>query len=115
MQIQLPVIVNPPRIRKDKSVGLSFDTRELLPDEVLSLLTLSGTEGWVCISPNQEELSVPEEQANTDTKSPSERLRDVLYVLYKQRTDSGEYVGLFDTFYREQVEKLIEFIKSKLK
>lgn len=114
MKIILPAVLNPISRRKDKSVKLSLETRELDHGELLSLMSLEGSEMWLCLSPNQNELDTPEEPASLDLKSPSERLRAVLHVLYKQEIEAGKYVGLFDTFYKERVEKLIEFVKQKL-
>jgi len=114
MKIILPAIINPPRIRKDRSVSLTVETRELMPDEVLTILSLSGSEGWFAFAPNQEDVETPDTLAEVEGKTPSERLRSALYVLYKQRIEEGQYVGLFDTFYKEQLEKLIEFIKGKI-
>jgi len=115
MQILLPVILNPLSRRKDKSVKLSFETRELITEETLSLLSLEGSEGWLCFAPNQEEIKVPDTYAEIDEKSPSERLRNVLFVWYKQETEAGRYIGIFENFRKERMEKIIEGVKSKLK
>ncbi len=112
--IHLPAILNPISRRKDKSCKLSLDTRELNHEEILTLMSLEGSEMWICLAPNQEDLQVPDEPAEVDEKSPSERLRSVLFVWYKQEVDAGKFVGLFETFKREKMEKIIEGVKSKL-
>lgn len=114
-KILLPAILNPLSRRKDKSVKLSFDTRELIPEETLSLLALEGSEGWLCFSPNQEDIEIPDIHVEVDEKSPSERLRNVLFVWYKQETESGKYVGIFENFRKEKMESIINGVKSKLK
>lgn len=115
MKIILPAQINPPTLRKDGSAKLTFDTRELTAEEIFTIMSLRHTEGWLCFSPNNDDLDVPEEKAQVDgEKSPSERLRAVLYVWYKQETDAGRFVGLFDTFKKEKMEKIIEGVKSKL-
>ena len=114
--LTLPVILNPISRRKDKSVMLKFDTRELSPQETIALMQLEGSEGWLMYAPNEGGLSVkdiPEGNAHTETKSPSERLRSVLFVHFKQATESGKYLGIFDNFYKEQMDKIIEGYKSK--
>lgn len=113
-KIILPAILNPISRRKDKSVKLGLETRELSPEETLALMAIEGSEMWLCLAPNEKDLEIPEEQAEVDEKSPSERLKAVLYVLYKQETEKGKYIGLFENFRREKMEKLIEMIKSKL-
>jgi len=114
MQIQLPATINPPRLRKDGSASISLDTRELTAEEIFTIMSLRHAEGWFVFSPNEEELQVPESPAEVDGKTPGERLNAVLYVLYKQQTEKGTYVGLFENFRKEKYEQLIEVIKKKL-
>lgn len=101
-------------MRKDGSASLSFDTRELTAEEIFTIMSLRHSEGWLCFAPNENEIEIPEERVELDEKSPSERLRAVLFVWYKQETEKGKFVGLFDTFKKEKMEKIIETIKGKL-
>jgi len=114
MKIILPSTINPPRIRKDGSCSLSFDTRELSAEEIFTIMSLRNSEGWLAYAPNENELEIPEEKAEVDEKSSSERLRAVMYVWYKQQTEKKKFVGLFETFKKEKYEQFIEIIKSKL-
>lgn len=114
MKLILPSQINPPRLRKDGSASLSFDTRELNAEEIFSIMALRHTEGWLCFAPNEGDIEIPEERAETDEKSPSERLRNTLFVWYKQEVESGKFAGLFETFRKEKMEKIIEGVKSKL-
>lgn len=114
MKIILPSQINPPRLRKDGSASVSFDTRELTAEEIFTIMSLRHAEGWLCFAPNENELEVPEEKAKVEEKSPSQRLRNVMYVWYKQETDNGRYVGLFETFKAEKMEKFIQAVKNKL-
>lgn len=115
MKIILPAIINPPRIRKDKSCAISFDTRELTSDEIFTILSLSQSEGYLAFQPNEDDIpDFPEERAEVDQKTPSERLRAVLYIWFKQETEKGQFVGTFEVFRKEKMEKIIEGVKSKL-
>lgn len=115
MKIILPVQLNPLSRRKDRSVKLSFETRELNTEEVLSLMACEGLEMWLALAPNSDELpDLPEERAEIGAKTPSERLRSVLYVWFKQESDKGSFVGTFEAFRAEKLEKIIETIKGKL-
>ena len=114
MKITLPTTRNPPRIRKDGSCSLSFDTRELNSEEIFTIMSLRNTEGWLCYAPNEDEIEVPEERAEVDTKTPAQRIRSVLYILYQQDTERGKYTGLFQTYYADRMEKLIELLKAKI-
>jgi hypothetical protein len=116
MKIILPAILNPVSRRKDKSVKLSFETRELGSDEILSLMSLEGDEMWIALAPNQDQLpEIPTERAEIEEKTPSERLRAVLFVWYKQESEARKFIGTFESFKNEKMEKIIESIKSKLK
>ncbi len=114
MKVLLPAQINPPRLRKDGSASISFDTRELNAEEIFTIMSLRHTEGWLCFAPNENEIVVPETNAEVDEKSASERLKNVLYVLYKQETEAGRFVGLFETFRKERMEQLIEVVKKKI-
>lgn len=114
MNILLPAQINPPRIRKDGSCSVSFDTRELNSEEIFTIMSLRNSEGWLAFGPNPDDVEIPEEEAHVEGKSIGERLRAVLFVLFKQETEAGSYTGVFDSFYKEHGEKLIEFIKRKL-
>ena len=109
-----PAQINPPRLRKDGSASVSFDTRELTAEEIFTIMAMRHTEGWLTFSPNADEVEIPEERAELDEKSASERLRSVIFVWYKQQVEAGKFVGLFETFRKEKMEKIIEGVKSKL-
>lgn len=112
MKLVLPALINPPTLRKDGSAKITFDTRELNAEEIFTIMSLRHTEGWIAFSPNPDDLETPEEKAEVDEKSASERLRSVMYVWYKQELDSGNFVGLFETFRKEKMEQIIESIKK---
>ena len=114
-KLVLPAQIHPPSIRKDGSVSLKFDSRELSAEEYMIIMGFRNTEGWVAFSPNDSELELPEENAEIDEKSASETLRNVLFVWYKQETEGGKFVGLFETFRKIKMEQLIEGVKKKLK
>lgn len=48
--------------------------------------------------------------ADLESKTPSQRLRNVLYVLWEQSKVNEE----FDSYYRRMMESLIEGVKRKL-
>lgn len=115
MKFVLPAIIHPPTIRKDGSISLKFDSRELSAEEYMTIMGFRNTEGWVAFSPNDDGIpDLPEERAEVDTKTPSERLRAVMYVWYKQETEANSFLGTFDAFRNEKMEKIIETVKTKL-
>lgn len=112
--LQLPAIVNSPTIRKDKSMTLKFETREISPEEMTYLMTMMNTEGWLLFSQNEftspKEL-IPKESADVKVKSPSKRLYDVIYIMWIQQGKPG---GEYYAYYKVVMEELIEEIKKRL-
>ena len=112
--VKLAAIFSGVRSRKDRSYSLSFDTRELDGTDAAALLSLHQTEGWLIFSPTEDvdEQDIPKEKANAGlgTKTPSQRLRAVLFVWWEQKGKPGD----FEDFYRSKVETLIEIVKEKL-
>lgn len=77
-------------------------------------MSMEGAEMWLCLAPNENEIEIPKEEAHIEGKSESERLRAVIYVYFKQEVEAGRYTGLFDTFKKENMEKIIQLVKNKL-
>lgn len=117
MKLLLPAQINAPRFRKDNSCSITFDTRELAADELMYILGVRQAEGWLMYASNRAEIDdseVPDVKATLDLKSHSERLRDVIFVWYKQATKDQKFVGDFETFYKGKMETIIEGVKTKL-
>ncbi len=110
--ISVPAQVINMNPKADRSWKLVFETRELRGEEVKLLADNFQGEGWLLFKPN-EAISleeVPEGNAESGVKSQSQRLRDVIFILWKQ---NGERTD-FESFYRTYLEKLIEYTKGKL-
>lgn len=111
--IQLPAIINAPRFRKDKSISISFDSRELTPAEQVAILSLQGTEGYLLFKENAiQEEEIPQGDAELETKTQSQRMKSVLYKLYLQDTGKQKFVGSFESYYKQKTELVIEKYKS---
>lgn len=114
MNLQLSGHMRNPRFNKDGSATLSFTTaQELSDDETMYVLNAGRRDelGWLLWSPNKFQTDhLPKEQAPEGNKTPSQRLRAVLYILYQQEGAKGD----FEAFYNNRMEKLIEVIKAKL-
>jgi hypothetical protein len=114
--VKLPAIFSGVRSRKDRSYSLTFDSRELGGDDVAVLLGLQQSECWLIVAPSPDRLDQVEipkyrPDAGVNQKTPSERLRAVLFVYFEQLGRPG---GDFDTFYRQRLEYLIDQYKAKL-
>lgn len=112
--IKTPALLDSVRDLKDRSGKLSFVTPELSDPEFIELRSFRGLQGWLLFSLNSiDESEIPQEEAYVDTKSPSQRLRNTLYVYWEQ--NKGELPqATFDEFYQVKMEGIINMIKNKL-
>lgn len=115
MTVQIASIFDKASTLKDRSVKMEFvSSRELGHDNLATLFELRGQEGWLLFAPNKlTDKDIPDEPAHAEvaTKSPSARLRDVLYVLWKQL---GEPEKDFELFYASRMNRIIDQVKEKL-
>lgn len=113
--IQLPVMVDGLSTLKDGSVKIVLETRELSGDEAAKMFDLRNSEAWAIIAPNpmsEADVKLPTERADpaVGKKTPSQRLRAVLYRLWEQNPKGVD----FESFYRLTLEKVIDQFKAKL-
>lgn len=97
---------------KDGGLSMRFHTNEVNDESKLLALSYYQKFGWLIFS-EQENPDVELEAIRRDTggKTPSQRLRSVLYILYQQ---SGNTDKTFEQYYAEQMEKFIDRIKANL-
>ena len=97
--------------RSDGSLSLRFSTPELQPHEKTAVFEVQGKNVKLLIQPMD---GTPDELVDVkrefETKTPSMRLRAVLYVAWEQAGEPGE----FEDFYRHKMNYYIEDIKSHL-
>lgn len=97
---------------KDGSLSLRFYTQELSAEQKTEILNTAQSFGWLVFS-ESENTDIPEEEVRRDIggKTPSQRLRAVLFVLYQQ---SGQIDITFEQFYAQKMNALIKQLKTKL-
>ena len=105
------------RSLKDRSLKLVFETREPTPDQMGDIQKSTMMEGFLAFnvepfSSSQEKfLTEVEVDYDDSNKTPSKRLRGVLYRNWE--TDKKGY-KTFEDYYRSQMEILIVHFKGKL-
>jgi len=111
--IEIPAIFTGLTTKADRSLSLRFNTaQEVDENTATTLFTYRMAQGYLLFSPNPiDEESVPQGSALMEGKSPSQRLRDVLYVYYKQLNPKTD----FETFYLGQMNVITDHYKAKLK
>jgi len=98
----------------DGGFKLDIITQELSPEEATKLFSLKNKMGWLLFKETEiklEDIEIPEIKGEFKSdKTPSARLRSVLYVFWKQQSSKKS----FDDFYKGQMEKFILKVKEKL-
>lgn len=108
---QAPATLTSVSSTADGGVRLNFHTQELDVGEKVIAMGYHGAFGYVLFKPNEfSDADIPEDDATDDGKSPSKRLRAVIFCLWKQRGEKGD----FEVFYRRAIEKAINRIKDEL-
>ena len=101
--------------KTDRSLSARLTTPELSSAEKAAFMDLQNLNVRLLIEPKDYTTDGKVEVKNPlGTKSPSERLRGVLFVLWKQLCASGKLNKSYDLFYLEQMERLIEAFKQEL-
>ena len=113
----LPAILISFRSLKDRTIKIEFETNELTPEQITGLAQTLQSFGYLAFKKDNfktEQLMIIDElraDYEDKTKTPSKRLRDVLFVAWKQHNDGYDE---FEGYYQSKMNRFIEHIKSKL-
>lgn len=112
---QAPSVIEKVQTLVDGGVKLSVTTQELAESEMTQLFKLKGKAGWFLFKDQaikeQETKDLPEiEPEFKGEKSPSQRLRNIIYVYWKQQGAKGDK----DAFYKRQMNRQIEKVRELL-
>lgn len=114
--ISIPATISKVVTMADKSIRLQVDTQELDPDTKSRVFSLHEKLGYFFFSEAEIkakevlEVELPEIVLDKDEKSPSERLRSVLFIYWQQQGIKEP----FDIYYRRAMDKFISQVKEKL-
>lgn len=102
--------------RKDKTVKIVLGTQELSP--LLAGQIFSLQDRIICCYISEKETISQSEKDQVDAldpefggKSQSQRLRNVLYILFEKNPRG---FTTFDAFYKHHTEQIIENLKKKI-
>ena len=113
----IPAYFNSFRSLKDKTIKVEFETNELTPEQITGLANHLQSFGYLAFKKDDfktEQLAVIDElkaDYEDKTKTPSKRLRAVIYIAY---TQNSEGFSDFESYYQSKMNKFIEHVKSKL-
>jgi len=106
------------RTRKDHTYAITLGTQELSPEQGARLFALNNNIANVYISPNtiQTDLMKEIDLASVDMvdsqKTPSKRMKAVLYLLWKDNNEGYEDSNMY---YNHKMEGFINSLKDRLK
>jgi len=109
--IKLPAYFTRFGSKSDGSAGLSFATQELDAESFGELQRNLNQFGWLIFSQNEiKDEDIPDTDAEDDEKTPSKRIRAVIFIRWKQQGKKGD----FESYYRQIMESLIDKLKAQL-
>jgi len=117
-KIVCPVIFDGYNRKKDGTVSLRFITQEKTSQEIMSIDQMLLQFG-VMYFRGEEKMNTEEidqlDKIDLDLydepKSQSQRLRSVIFILWKQAGELGE----FKTYYKQKTEQIIQHLKNQIK
>jgi hypothetical protein len=116
MKLLIPAYLTRYGSKADNTFSLSFNTNELKDSEVIALNKLKNQYGFLMFKSSEIENSELEQLDSVDmdltdkSKTPSKRLRSVLYLMWEQNKEEGT----FKDYYSNCMERIIEHYKNKL-
>lgn len=111
---QIPAILEGIATLKDGGLSLRLHTNEATDEEKLVVLGFYQKFGWLLFSEqeqNEDSLLLDDIRRDTGGKTPSQRLRNTIYVAYQQ---SGQRDLSFEQFYARRMEQHINYEKQNL-
>ena len=111
--IQFSAQIDSAKANNDRTLSLKVDTQELSSEDTAQIFSLFQKQIWIALAETnitREQLNIPEVVEDMDKKSPSQRLRDRMFVYWKEKKVGGN----FDGWYKEQLEKMGENYLSKV-
>lgn len=115
--LALPAYLNSFRPRKDKSVGLSFETQEINDEDIKKRLwELQGAFGSLLFVPLGAEITeappIPVEDKKSQPRTPSQILRGKIFRLWEILYDAETLE--FEQFYRMKMGMLTDQINEEI-
>ena len=114
--ILLPAQIESINTRKDKTLKVTIGTQELTPSDAAQVFQLNQQFCYLAIKPepfSKDETETIDSLKSdlTTAKTPSQRLRGILYLNYQQ---DNKGFSDFTTYYTSEIEKICEHYKNKL-
>jgi hypothetical protein len=114
--IKIPAQLTRYAPRADGSMSVHFTTSfEFQEDDLIEVNRHRGLEGWLIFAENEaQEVEIPPVDADLESKSKSQRLRNVLYVQLEQKLGRKPKDSEWSEYYQKSMEAIIIKIKNTL-
>ena len=105
------------RSLRDRTLKLIFETSEITPEKMADIHYALNKCGYLAFAPDAlataelEEMDKLKVEYNDVGKPPSQRMRAVLFLMWKQEPEG---YTTFNDYYVSQMERLIEHFKNRL-
>lgn len=115
--IIIPAQLDGYRSLKDRTLKITFETQELNPQDLLGVAENINAFGYLAFKKEpfsekeRNEIESLETNLEDNMKTPSQRLRAVLYRNYER---DAQGFKSFATYYEHQMEILLNHFKAKL-
>jgi len=113
---QFQAIIDGVTKKKDSTLSVKLGTQELSPEDTAKIFEFGNKMIWVAFCENElteQDLDIPEVAVEfKKDKSPSERLRAVLYVYWEK--NQSKLGKSWENWYRDYMDRIISNIKEKL-
>jgi hypothetical protein len=117
--LTIPCAIESVATRKDKTIRVVIGTQELSPAQMTELMSQwIGGIGVMAFKGeqfnyNDEEMlnSLKIDAAELGGKTPSQRLRSSLYVLFEHNNEGHQD---FNTYYQSMMERFIDMVKKRI-
>jgi len=114
MKVQTPACIAKVSTMADRTVQLKVEMPELAPDEMATLFSLYGKQGWLLFADQVlEQVDIPTTKARKlkNGKTQSQLQRDVYYCIWKLKPQGFDE---FNAYYEFRMGENIGKIKAEL-
>ena len=106
-----PSILTSIAYTRDKGLRITFVTQEIDDETRISAASYHGQFGQLAFKQSDIQADeIPDADVSDESKTPSQRLRAVLFVFWTQQGSKGN----FNEYYRKWIEVEIVKVKNKL-
>ncbi len=105
MIVQFSAQIDSAKANNDRTLSLKIDTQELSSEDTAHIFNFFQKQIWIALAEttiSKTQLNIPEIIEEMDKKSPSQRLRDRMFVYFKEKKVEGNFVE----WYKKSLEKM---------